>query len=185
MRVGFIGCDETAVALARGWGEAVLCADGDPARAIAMAASIGGDALLSYEAVAERAELVVLCHEPGKLREIADAIAPYAGVLVSTLPDTPLGALRDAYPGRPVYRVAVNPPVQIGRGIVVLAKRPAQAADDAVRRLFDRLGSVLEIDDALVDPAARLLSDTAQAVEAIRRRGGRSGLDELLTFLTE
>lgn len=57
MRVGFIGCDDTATVLARGWGERILCADADRVRAIGLAAQIGGDALMSYEAVARRAEI--------------------------------------------------------------------------------------------------------------------------------
>jgi hypothetical protein len=88
--------------LARGWGERVFCADADRARAIGLAAQIRGDALMSYEAVARRAQIVLLCHERAKLGEIAAAIAPHAGIVVSTLEKTPLDAVRHAYPDRSV-----------------------------------------------------------------------------------
>jgi hypothetical protein len=107
VRIGFIGCDDTATILARGWGERILCADANRARAIGLAEQIGGDALTSYGAVARRAEIVLLCHERAHLGEIAAAVAPLAGIVVSTLEKTPLDAVRHAYPERSVYRVAV------------------------------------------------------------------------------
>jgi pyrroline-5-carboxylate reductase len=184
-RVGFIGCDDTAAVLARGWGERILCADADAARAIGFAAQIGGYALTSYQAVARRAEIVLLCHKRADLGDIAAAVAPHAGIVVSTLAKTPLDAVRHAYPDRSVYRVAVNRPAEIRRGITILAEGPPQAEDDSVRSLFARLGQVLVLDDALVDTAAAVMSDAAAVVEAHARDGNRpAALEQLTAFLT-
>jgi pyrroline-5-carboxylate reductase len=184
VRVGFIGCDDTAAVLARGWGERILCADADAARAIGFAAQIGGYAL-SYQAVARRAEIVLLCHKPADLGEIAAAVAPHAGIVVSTLAKTPLDAVRQAYPDRSVYRVAVNRPAEIRRGVTILAEGPPEAEDDSVRSLFGRLGQVLVLDDALVDTAAAVMSDAAAVVEAHARDGNRPvALEQLTAFLT-
>jgi pyrroline-5-carboxylate reductase len=184
VRVGFIGCDDTAAVLARGWGERVLCADADWARAIGFAAQIGGDALRRYEAVARRADIVLLCHERAHLGEIAAAVAPHASIVVSTLEKTPLDAVRQAYPDRSVYRVAVNRPAAIRRGVTALAEGPPQAEDDAVRSLFARLGRVIVLDDALVDAAAAVMSDSAAVVEAYARDGkGMAPLEQLPALL--
>jgi pyrroline-5-carboxylate reductase len=166
VRVGFIGCDGTAAVLARGWGEPVLCADADWGRAGALAAELGGDVLTSYHAVARRAEIVLLCHAPAELDEIAASVAPRARIIVSTLEKTAFDAVRRAYPNRPVYRVAVNRPAQIRRGVTVLAEGPPQSADITVRSLFARLGEVIVMQDALIDAAAAIMSDSEALIEA-------------------
>ena len=65
---------------------------------------MGGEALQSNVEVAQRAELVVLCHKPAQLREVASEIAPQTRAVASILAVTPLSALREAYPERPAYR---------------------------------------------------------------------------------
>ena len=65
-----------ARALARGWGRPVLCSDALPDRADALATETGGEALASNAELAERADLVVLCHKPGQLEAVAAEVAP-------------------------------------------------------------------------------------------------------------
>jgi pyrroline-5-carboxylate reductase len=183
VRVGFIGCDDTAAVLARGWGEPVLCADADWGRARGLAAQLGGHALTSYDAVARWAEIVLLCHERAHLDEIAASVSPHACIVVSTLGTTPLDAVRQAYPNRPVYRVTVNRPAQIRRGVIALAEGPPQSADTTVRSLFARLGRVIVMDDALIDAAAAIMSDSEALVEARARDSeGRAALEQLAAF---
>jgi pyrroline-5-carboxylate reductase len=158
VNVGFIGCGGPAKILARGSGERVLCADPDSARATALAGQLGGDSFASYEAVARRAEIVVLCHERTDLGEIAAAVSPHSRVVVSTLAETPLEAVRSAYPDRSVYRIAVNSAAAIRRGVTVVADGPPQREDNLVWSLFARLGTVIVLDDALVDTAAAVMS---------------------------
>ena len=161
MQVGLIGCGNMARALARGWGRPLLCADPAPGRAESLAAEVGGQALESNAEVAARAQLVVLCHKPAQLAAVASEIGAGATPVASILAVTPLAALREAYPGRPVYRFIPSLPVEVRQGAIVQAADP-QAGEDAgaaqVSALFAELGTVVTLDDALVDVATGLMS---------------------------
>ena len=74
-----------ARALARGWGEPVLCSDVDAARAQALAEELGGEALATNAEVAQRADLVVLCHKPEQLERSRPRSAPTRKAVVSLL----------------------------------------------------------------------------------------------------
>ncbi|MGO9488840.1 MAG: pyrroline-5-carboxylate reductase family protein [Solirubrobacteraceae bacterium] len=160
MEIGLIGCGNMARALARGWGRPVLCADPVAERAQALARELGGAALASNAEVAEQADLVVLCHKPAQLRAVAAEVAPHAGAIASILAATPLPALEDAYPDRPVYRFIPSLPVEVRQGAVVQAAGPARdpELDDAVTALFAELGSLVVLDDGLLDVAMGLMS---------------------------
>jgi pyrroline-5-carboxylate reductase len=167
MKVGLIGCGNMARALARGWGRPLLCADPVAGRAEALAAEVGGEALETNAAVAERAELVVLCHKPAQLQDVAREVAPGARAIASILAAVPLQALRAAYPDRPVYRFIPSLPVEVRQGAVVQATdapadaqdgAPEAALDAAVRDLFAELGTLVVLPDALLDVAMGLMS---------------------------
>jgi pyrroline-5-carboxylate reductase len=160
MQIGLIGCGNMARALARGWGRPVLCADPIAERARSLAAEVGGEALAGNADVAARAELVILCHKPAQLAAVAGELAPQAKAVASILAATPLQALREAYPDRPVYRFIPSLPVEVRQGAVVQAAAPRQEErlDAAVRELFAELGTLVVLDDALVDVAMGLMS---------------------------
>ena len=104
----------------------------------------------------------MLCHKPAQLQAVAREIAPQAKAVASILAATPLSALREAYPDRPVYRFIPSLPVEVRQGAVVQAAgRAAQARDDSteeVHDLFAALGTLVVLDDALVDVAMGLMS---------------------------
>lgn len=170
MQIGLIGCGNMARALARGWGRPLLCADPIAGRAEALAAEVGGEALASNALVAERAELVVLCHKPSQLQDVARDLAPHAKAIASILASVPLQALRDAYPERPVYRFIPSLPVEVRQGAVVqAADAPTATATDshggrdgaldaAVGDLFAELGTLVVLPDELLDVAMGLMS---------------------------
>jgi pyrroline-5-carboxylate reductase len=167
MQIGLIGCGNMARALARGWGQPVLCADPVAQRAQALAAEVGGEALASNAEVAARADLVVLCHKPAQLAAVAGEVGVGATPVASILAVTPLAALREAYPGRPVYRFIPSLPVEVRQGAVVQAAGPgvlagagddSAATDAAVAELFAQLGTLVVLDDGLVDVAMGLMS---------------------------
>jgi pyrroline-5-carboxylate reductase len=161
MQIGLIGAGNMARALARGWGRPVLCSDPLAERAQALAAEVGGEALSDNASVAARADLLVLCHKPAQLRAVAAELAPHArGAVASILAATPLEELREAYPGRPVYRFIPSLPVEVRQGAVVKAADREQDADtDAeVAALFAELGTLVMLDDGLVDVAMGLMS---------------------------
>src|SRR3954454_22640544 len=125
MQVGLIGAGNMARALARGWQRPVLCADPVAERARALAAEVGGEALASNLEIAEAADVIVLCHKPAQLQDVAAELAPPARAIASILAATPLRARREAYPDKPVYRFMPSLPVEVRQGAVV------QAADAA------------------------------------------------------
>jgi pyrroline-5-carboxylate reductase len=158
--VGLVGSGNMGAALARGWGEPLLCADAVPGRAEALAGELGGEAVANDE-LARRADVVVLAHKPAQLRSAAGELRPGLegrdGVcVVSLLARTSLPALRDAYPGVPVFRVQPNLPVALRQGVTVLAA-PEPGDDERlgarVRELFERVGAVVTVPDTLVDVA--------------------------------
>jgi pyrroline-5-carboxylate reductase len=160
MKIGLIGAGNMARAMARGWQQPVLCADPLRERAQALAQETEGQALASNAEVAQQADLVVLCHKPAQLGEVAAEVAPSAKAVASILAATGLSALKDAYPGRPVYRFIPSLPVEVRQGAVVQAADNLQDAtlDREVHELFERLGSVVTVEDRLVDVAMGLMS---------------------------
>ena len=169
MQIGLIGCGNMARALARGWGRPLLCADPVAERAQSLAAEVGGEAVASNVELAARAELVVLCHKPAQLAAVAEEIGASSAPVASILAVTPLAALREAYPGRPVYRFIPSLPVEVRQGAVVQAAGPGKLDGDGaggsdpgldaqVAELFAELGTLVVLEDALVDVAMGLMS---------------------------
>jgi pyrroline-5-carboxylate reductase len=160
MNIGIIGSGNMARALARGWGRPLLCTDPIAERAQALAAEVDGQALASNAEVATQADLTILCHKPAQLARVAEEIAPHAKAVASILASTPLSALKDAYPGRPVYRFIPSLPVEVRQGAVVQARDDEQdpTLDFKVSELFAELGSLVSLDDALMDAATGLMS---------------------------
>jgi pyrroline-5-carboxylate reductase len=169
MQIGLIGCGNMASALARGWDRPVLCADPIPGRARKLAEAVGGEALSSNAEVAERAELLVLAHKPAQLREVAGELgdAVRGRAVASILAATALSDLRAAYPNSSVYRFLPSLPVEVRRGAVVEARGSGSLAggdaggshiDESVRALFAELGTLVELDEGLVDVAMGLMS---------------------------
>ncbi|MBV8991194.1 MAG: NAD(P)-binding domain-containing protein [Solirubrobacterales bacterium] len=179
MQVGLIGAGNMARALARGWGDPVLCSDAGSGRAQALAEELGGEALASNAAVAERADLVVLCHKPAQLEEVADELAGRTKAVASVLGVTSLAALEMTYPGVPVIRLMPNTPVEVRRGIICYApgaEVPEQFEADVVT-LFERLGTMIRMADSSIDaamavmgvgPAYQALLAEAQVDAAVR-----------------
>ncbi|MGO9899728.1 MAG: pyrroline-5-carboxylate reductase family protein [Solirubrobacteraceae bacterium] len=187
MQVGLIGAGNMARAMARGWGEPVLCSDSGSGRARALAEALGGEALGSNLEVARRADLVVLCHKPAQLQLVADEIAGTAKAVASVLGGTTYGRVQAAYPQTPVFCLMPNTAVEVRRGVVCYAVRDhaprelqkAPAGTDApvdpeldpelesrVLELFGRLGTVVKIRERLLDAAAAI-SGVGPAYQAL------------------
>lgn len=158
-----------ARALARGWGEPVVVADPAGDRARALVDEVGGEVAKSNADVARVADLVVLCHKPAQLADVASEVAPHAAAVASILAATPLQALRDAYPQSVVYRFIPSLPVEVRQGAVVQGRDAADVAarehpdrdsslDAQVASLFAELGTLVVLDDTLVDVAMGLMS---------------------------
>jgi pyrroline-5-carboxylate reductase len=184
MKLGFIGAGNMASALARGLGEPVLVSDVDQGRAQALAEAVGGQALESNAEVAERADLVVLCHKPAQLAEVAAEVAPGARGVVSILAATRTDAIEQAYPGVPVYRFIPNLPAEVGRGVLGYApgSRAGDGPEQELLELFARAGVVIPLaDEALLEPAMAVMSCgpafLALVAEAFAEAGEAHGLE--------
>jgi pyrroline-5-carboxylate reductase len=154
MKVGLIGAGNMAAALARGWGEPVLCTDSGSGRARALAEELGGEAAGSNSEVASNSDVVVLAHKPAQLEAVAREAAPAARAIVSLLAKVTVDELRAAYPDTPVVRVQPNTPAEVRRGVTLLAEPAEDPLGGQVEELFARVGTVVRLPEALLDAAA-------------------------------
>jgi pyrroline-5-carboxylate reductase len=197
MQVGFIGSGNMARALARGWGDPVLCTDAGSGRAAALVAELGGEAVASNRELAERADIVILAHKPAQLAMVAKEIADVATTVVSLLARVTQADLRAALGGEgiDIFSVAPNTPVEVGRGVLAFATpdMPVDPGVEAqVRELFARVGTVVDVPESLmavagacsgVGPAYWALLVEAH-VEAAVRRGMPAALASALVTET-
>lgn len=159
MRIGLVGSGNMATALARGWGQPVLCSDVIPAKAEVLAAATGGEAMATNAELAERADLVVLCHKPFQLDEVAGQIGGRGTAVASILAGVPLSALEAAYPDTPVVRLMPNTAVEVGRGVICYARGRLvdDELDGELLELFGRTGAVVPVPEGLIDVAMGLI----------------------------
>ena len=184
MKLGFIGAGNMASALARGIGEPILVADIDAAKAQALAAELGGEALGSNTEVAERADAVVLCHKPKQLDDVAGEVAGRAPAIVSILAAVTTEQLERAYPDTPVYRFIPNLPAEVRKGVLcyVPGSSAAGGPEDGILERFGRAGAVITLEsEPLIEPAMALMSCgpafMALVAESFADAGADHGLD--------
>ena len=182
MVIGLIGAGNMASALARGFGEPVLVSDPVADRAEALAAEVGGEALASNSEVSARADVVLLAHKPAQLESVAREMETRPKAVASILGGTPLAAVESAYPDTPVYRFMPNIPAEVRRGVTcyVPGTLAAEGPEDQVVELFGRVGAVMRVDEAVIEPAMALMSCGpaffALVVEALVDAGVAHGL---------
>jgi len=160
MVIGLVGSGNMATALARGWGEPVLCTDVLKERAQALATATGGEALASNAELAERADVVMLCHKPHQLDEVAGQIGGRAKAIASILAGVTVDALESVYPDTPVIRLMPNTAVEVRRGVICYApgSRLPEALQTELLELLGRSGRVVPVEDRLIDVAMALIS---------------------------
>lgn len=154
-----------ASALARGWGDPVLCSDVVPNKAETLAAEVGGRAVSNAE-IGRSADVVILCHKPDQVATVAADLAPVIAepdyrttegrvTVVSILAGVPLSAVRAAYPDADAVRLMPNVAVEIGRGVICLADE-STASDDVVA-LLERVATVVRVPERLIDVATAVM----------------------------
>ena len=185
MKLGLIGAGNMASALARGIGEPVLVHDVDEAKARALAEELGGEAVGSNAELAERADVLVLCHKPKQLQDVADEVGrDGARVVVSILAATSTQQIAAAYPGASIYRFIPNMPTEVKRGVLCYVPGPGadRGPEEGILELFGRTGAVIRLEDeALIEPAMALMSCgpafLALVAESFADAGAAHGLD--------
>jgi pyrroline-5-carboxylate reductase len=183
VKIGLIGAGNMAGALARGWNEPALVADVDRDRAATLAEAIGGTVAETNAQVAEQADVVILCHKPAQLGDVAGEIRDSAKAVVSILGGVPVAEVESAYPDRPVYRFMPNQPVEVRRGVscYVPGSRAAEGPESEILDLFGRVGSVVPVPEGQMEAATAIMSCApawlALVAEALVDAGVRHGLD--------
>jgi pyrroline-5-carboxylate reductase len=199
MKVGLIGSGNMARALARGWGEPVLCTDSGSGSAQALVDELGGERVSSNLELAMRVDLVVLCHKPYHLAEVASEIGDTAQAVASVLGGVSTADLQRSYPRSQVFALMPNTPVEIRQGVVVYANRESPGphgpsldltVEADVLALFGRLGDVVTVPERLVSaatavsgvgPAYQALLAEAQVDAAVRHGLGAALAAQLVT----
>jgi pyrroline-5-carboxylate reductase len=183
VKLGLIGAGNMATALARGIGEPVLVADVDTGKAEALASELGGEAVATNAELAERADVVVLCHKPKQLEEVAEQVGGRARAIASILAATPTERLEAAYPGVPVYRFIPNMPAEVRQGVLcyVPGSTAADGPEAELLELFGRAGAIIALgDEPQIEPAMALMSCgpafMALVAEAFADAGAAHGL---------
>ena len=159
MKVGLIGAGNMARAIARGWGDPVLVSDSGSGRAQQLAQELGGEAVASNRELAEKADLVVLCHKPYQLSGVAGEIRDVVKAVASVLGATSVGDLVAKFPEVPVFRLMPNTPVEVRHGVVCYSPAPnvPRELERQVLSLFERLGTVVTLEERLMEPATAII----------------------------
>jgi pyrroline-5-carboxylate reductase len=184
MKLGLIGAGNMASALARGIGEPVVVHDIDEDKARALAEELGGEAVGSNAEVAERSDVLVLCHKPKQLQEVADEVGGRAEAVVSILAATGTDQIAAVYPGASIYRFIPNIPAEVKRGVFCYVAGPgaAEGPEREILELIGRTGTVIRLDDEpLIEPAMALMACgpgfLALVAEKFAEAGSAHGLD--------
>jgi len=193
MVVGLVGSGSIARSLALGWGEPVLCTDAGSGRARDLAEELGGEALGSNAELADRADLVVLCHKPSQLEAVAGEVSPAAKAIASVLAGRSLADLQAAYPDRPVFRLMPSKAVEMRRGLICFTPTAGASPEleSQVLELFGRLGTLVSLPEPLMDPATALAGAgpayLALVAEALTDGAVRQGFaaEQAATIVTE
>jgi pyrroline-5-carboxylate reductase len=183
-----------AAAIARGWAsdgsgpESMLFADSGSGRAQRLADETGGVRVSSLAELAARSDLIVLAVKPAALDDVREAIDGNVDAVASVLGATSVQRLREALPTTPVLRLMPNVCVEVRRGVICNAPI-APGPDESVLRealaLFAGLGSVIEVEEDLMDAATAIMGCAgaylARACEQLIASGVEAGLDPELS----
>ncbi len=172
MKVGLIGAGNMARAMARGWGDPVVVSDSGSGRARQLVDELGGEVATNPQ-LAERVDVIVLCHKPYHLAEVAAEIGHTHKPVVSVLGATPTAAIQKAYPQTNVFALMPNTAVEVRRGVLIYAQREpdadfvlSPAVESEILDLFGRLGTVITVPESMMD-AATSVSGVGPAYQAL------------------
>jgi pyrroline-5-carboxylate reductase len=188
--IGFAGAGNMAAALAKGWADgeggpdAMLFCDSGSGRAQRLAQETGGEAVGSLHELALRSDAVVLAVKPDALDTVAELLGGDARSIVSVLGATPVGRLREFFPGVPVVRAMPTVAVEVQTGVITHAPiDPAieGAVGAKLLDLLNELGHLVEVPDELMDQATAVMGCSpaylAVVVQNIAEEGAAEGLD--------
>lgn len=168
MNIGLIGAGNIGRALALGLNRELHVSDVLPERATAIVEAVGGCAHATNRAVAENSDLVILCHKPAQLPEVASDLAATTTPVVSLVGTVSVSILQTAFPDRPVFRLVPNVAAEV-RGAVIGWCEPEGNPPElsaAAKSLFSEVGLVVPVKEKLL-PALDVISAVGPAYVAL------------------
>jgi pyrroline-5-carboxylate reductase len=138
-----IGAGNLARALAIGWGQQLAVSALRPGRARELVNMVGGRVCATNREVADMSDVIVLCHEPDALAEVANDLTGTTKPIASPLTNVTLDQLRAAFPASPLFRLMPNIATEVRQGVIGWAEPPENPPDTSrsVRELFAELGA--------------------------------------------
>jgi pyrroline-5-carboxylate reductase len=189
----FLGAGNMAVAMLRG-----LVSQGLVPKEHITATDVRGEALRALESslgirtaidnreACAQADVIVVAVKPQVLPKVLDEVADVVDehkLVISIAAGITLGRMAQLLPGRPrLVRAMPNTPAMVGAGATAIAAGPgASHADmELARGLFSAVGSVVEVEERLLDAVTGLSGSGPAyafiAIEAMSDAGVRAGL---------
>lgn len=158
--LGLVGAGAMARALASGWGPSFVCMDAGSGRAARLADELGGRATTSVSELVKASDIVLLVHPPSALEAVAARFRTRAPrLVVSVLSRVAQAEVSEAYPRSSVVRVEPSTLVSVRNGAILVVEPPEGAtrtAFEEARKIFDRLGTVVVVDEARMTAASAI-----------------------------
>jgi pyrroline-5-carboxylate reductase len=189
----FLGTGNMAEALLKGLlregtaePEEIVCAEPRAERRAEIADRYAVEVTADNKAAATLADLIILSVKPQVMDALLAEIAPVLDgrkLLVSIAAGVPIAAIaRRLPPGTRIVRTMPNTPALVGAGATALSRGPGASEEDmtVARALFEAVGSVVEVDEPLLDAVTGLSGSGPAfvflAIEALADGGVKAGL---------
>lgn len=198
IKLGFIGCGKMAGAILQGVaksgsfsGEQLYLSDKDTERVTELSAACGARALATNLAVAEAADVLLLCVKPSDVGAVLGELQSvlHGKLIISIAAGLPIEKLQE-FSGNtaPIVRVMPNTPALVHRGASAYALGKGVTAEQAelVEEIFGAVGLVFPVSEQLLD-AVTGVSGSGPAyvytvIEAIADGGVLMGLPRELAL---
>jgi pyrroline-5-carboxylate reductase len=139
--------------------------------------------------VAADAEIMLLAVKPQSLNAAAIGLANApADCIVSILAGVTLAQLEVMFPAKSIIRAMPNTPAQVGAGVTAIAPNASVtiAQLEAVRKIFEAIGTVVEVAESLMNAVTGLSGSgpayVALMVEAMADGGVAAGLPRAIAM---
>jgi pyrroline-5-carboxylate reductase len=167
----------------------MLFCDSGSGRAAVLGEEVGGEAVDTLAELALQSDAVVLAMKPGALEAAAEQLGGAGDAIASVLAATPVGRLRELFPGVPVVRVMPTITTEVQSGVICHAPLDPQTDGETGARLlnlFGQLSHLVEVPDELMDEATAVMGCTpaylAVIIQNIAEAGAAEGLDPELAY---
>lgn len=167
MKLGFIGCGKMAGAILQGVAKSgkfpvaqFFLSDKDATCMKKLADSCGAQAMDSNLAVAELADVILLCVKPGDVAQVLQEMAPKLSgkLVISIAAGITLAALQKSAGAAKIVRVMPNTPALVHRGATAYAIGETAGEEHAniVEKIFSAVGFVSRVPESSLDAVTGL-----------------------------